>query len=124
MSELFTVAEAAKFANVSSGTVYRHLLLGNLSGKRVPNTNPNPKSSQPFTWVVDKQSILDYYYGVVAGKKQHTFKRPENASPTKVRWVNVYPKGEIDSYLFMSKKEAIANADVDVVATKAVQIAL
>lgn len=118
-----TVSEAAKFAGVVPAVLYRHLKLGNIVGNRVANTNVTKHNSQPFVWLVDRESLEKYYYSVTPGKKQHTRKqtKPQNS---KIRWINVYPKGEIDSYLFTSKKQALANADSDVVITKAIEIAL
>ena len=116
-----TVTEAAEFAGVSTGVLYRHLRVGNIVGNRIANTNVTMTNPCPFTWLVDKESLEQYYYSVAPGKKQHTRKqtKPQNS---KIRWVNVYPNGEIDSYLFASKKQALANADRDVIITKAIEI--
>lgn len=123
MSELFTITEACAFAGVTDSTIYAHLNKGNLTGKRIPNPKITPKSSQPFIWLVDRESLESYYYSVKAGRKQHTARSTAKIiNALKVRWVNVYPKGEIDPYLFKSKKEAKENADVDVVDTRAIQI--
>lgn len=118
-----TIAEAAEFTNVTTRTLYSHIRTGNIIGYRIPNTTPNKFNSQPFNWVIDKESLEKYYYAVTPGKKQHTRKqtKPQN---TKVRWVNVYPNNEIDDYMFTSKKQALENADVDVVMTKSVIINL
>lgn len=118
-----TVTEASEFAGVCVNVLYRHLKVGNIVGTRIANTNITKHNSQPFTWLVDKESLEKYYYSVTPGKKQHT-RRQTKPQNSKIRWVNVYPKGEIDSYLFTSKKQALANADSDVVLTKAIEITM
>ncbi len=117
-----TVTEAAEFSNVTPRTLYRHLKVGNITGTRIPNTNQTKTDPHPFKWLIDKESLETYYYQVTPGKKQHTYRRNKDTIQSKVRWINVYPKNDIDPYLFASKKEAMANADVDVIATKAIQV--
>jgi hypothetical protein len=122
MTNIFTIPEAAQFANVTTSTLYRHVRMGNIRANKVPNNNISPINPHPFVWLVDQKDIETYYYQVAPGKKQHTRKQTK-PQKTMIRWINIYPK-DVDNYLFKSKKEALENADSDVVETKPIQIAL
>ena len=119
---ILTIPEAAEFANVTTSTLYRHVRKGNIRANQVTNNNINPTNPKPFIWLVDKKDIEAYYYQVSPGKKQHTRKQTKSQK-TMIRWINIYSK-DVDNYLFNSKKEALENADSDLIETKPIQIAL
>jgi len=118
----FTIPEAAEFANVTTSTLYRHVRKGNIRANQVTNNNVSPTNPKPFIWLVDKKDVEAYYYQVSPGKKQHTRKQTK-APNTMIRWINIYST-DVDNYLFKSKKEALENADIDVIQTKPIQISL
>jgi len=119
---ILTIPEAAEFANVTTSTLYQHIKKGNIKAHQVQNQNVTMHNPNPFVWLVDQKDIETYYYQVAPGKKQHTRKQTK-PQKTMIRWINIYSK-DVDNYLFKSKKEALENADSDVVETKPIQISL